>query len=56
MERLKIIKNESGKHPVYYLIDSITGRMLAEALSKDLIESKKKDFNLYAEFGIIESL
>ena len=33
MERYKIIKNTSNKHPIYYVIDTISGQKITEELS-----------------------
>lgn len=33
MERYKIIKNTSNKHPIYYVIDTISGQKITEVLS-----------------------
>ena len=33
MERYKIIKNTSTKHPIYYVIDTISGQKITEEVS-----------------------
>lgn len=49
MDRFQIITNKSGKFPVYFLVDTLTGQKIKETENRKALENPKTELNEWAE-------